>query len=245
MPGVRVAAFKSIGSYILLHGAFFLLVMFLILWLIETERARREVAVMAVSSIAPFVLLSFAILGLMFVLPSTMPYWMVTAADIKLALAFPILWRWFRIDVRLALIYTMLLLVAAQFSPVFVRALLQLFEGRPGAMLFVLAAGALPVALWIATRSIKDSNSQLFTRCTLLAALIAPTVLVGHGGMAVLPAGMVWPFLFQRGVGMGTQVVSLFISMLVTTFVLLLVYRAIGKAKSEAGGAAGSPETQS
>ena len=227
-----MAALKSFGAFILLHGAFFLIVMFLILWLFEPERSRKEIATMAVSSVSPFFLLSFAVLALLFVLPSSGRYTLlVTAVDIRLALAFPILWRFFRIDIKLAFIYTVLLLVVAQFSPVFVRALLQLFEGKPGAMGFVVVAAALPVVLWVATRKVTNPAKRMLVRCILLAALIAPTLLVGHGGMAILPAGMVWPFLFQRGVDMGIQVVSLVISLLITTFVLLLAYRSVEKAK--------------
>ena len=238
-----MASFKSIGPFILLHGTFFLIVMFLVLSLTETARDRKDIAIMAVSSVAPFFLLGFAALALIDVIPSSLRYWIVMAVDIKLALAFPILWLWFKLDVRLALLYTLLLLVIAQFSPVFVRALLQLFEGRPGAMLSVVIAGALPVALWIATRRIKEPTNQLLTRCTLLAALVAPTFIIGHGAVAILPAGLVWPLVLQRG-GMDIQLISLFFSMLVTTFVLLLVYKAIGKTKSVAGGAEGSPEVQ-
>lgn len=191
---------------------------------------------MTVSAIAPFFLIGFLLIAVASTIPSLA--WLVayvTLIDIKLALAFPILWLGFKVDVRLAAIYTILLVVLGQFSIIFARALLQLFEGKPEAMFYLLVAAAVPVVMWIATRRIEDPASRMLARCVLLAALIAPTLIVGHGGFAILPAFMVWSYLLQGGLfDAMIHLGSLAVSMTVTTIVLLLIYKATAKAQTAA-----------
>lgn len=228
-----MALFKTYGAFILLHGTYFLLVMFLILRLLESRRTHAQIAVMTVSAIAPFFFIGFLLIAIASTIPSLarlVAY--VTLIDVKLVLAFPVLWLGFKVDVRLAVIYTILLLVFGQFSVIFARALLQLFEGEAGAMIYILVAAAVPVAMWVATRRIGDPAGRMLARCILLAALIAPTLVVGHGGFAILPAVMVWSYLLHGSLyDAMIHFGSLAISVTVTTIVILLFYKATAKAQ--------------
>lgn len=229
-----MAVFQSYSSFFLLHGSYFTLAMLVILWLLESNRQFKQVVTMAVFAVAPYFLISFAILLAHMVFSVSTRYLpLVAGTEIKLAFAFAVLWRYFKMPPMLAGIYTIILVVAAQFSPVFVRALLETFEGSPGAMISLLLTAAVMIALLFATRRIETTKNRRLARCILIAAFIAPTLMIGHGGFAVLPAVMVWPFVFAGGVDTATMVISLAVSLCISTFLLLVAYRAIAKAQTD------------
>lgn len=228
-----MTAFVQFGTFIVLHGAFFLIVLLVILSLFESQRSRLEVLKMTVFAIAPFVVLSFTALGVMLASKMSLSHIaLITSTSIKLALAFPVLWLYFKVNVKLALIYSAMLIVISQFSPFFVRAIRQLIEGKPAPMFFLAVVCAIPAILWIATRRIQNPQSRMLVRCVLIAALFAPTLVIGHGGAAILPAGLVWPVAFQGGMNTMIQLGSLSVSVVLTTVVLLFTYKAIANVQA-------------
>ena len=226
-------AFKSLSTYILLHGSFFFVAMFVILWVFEQRRDLKALAVMAVSAVAPFFLISFASLGVWLLLDIRGAYPAIASGSwLKLGIALPVLWFFFRVEPKRAALYTGLWLAVSLLSPMFVRAFLQLFDGRPGPMMFLLTVSTLLVVSWVATRRIENPIKRMFARCFLIAALIAPTPVIGHGSAIILPAAMVWPMLFQGGGGALALLASATISSFVTAALLAVPYYGIGRLRS-------------